>query len=82
MAMFRAVRVELQALAARFDPALVDLRTASEIREDATAIKNMAAAIEARAMARIAETGTWRESGDRSAAEAMARQSGTTVKDV
>jgi hypothetical protein len=61
--MFGRVRGELEAVAARFDPALVDARTAAEIREDATAMKNIAAAIEARAMARIAETEIWRESG-------------------
>ena len=71
----------MEAVAARFDAARVDARTAAEIREDATAMKNIAAAIEAQAAARVAETDLWRESGDRSPAEAMARGTGTTVTD-
>jgi hypothetical protein len=78
--MFGRVRGELEAVAARFDPALVDARTGAEIREDATVMKNIAAAIEAQAAARVAETEIWREGGDRSPAEEMARQTGTTVK--
>jgi hypothetical protein len=44
------------------------------------AIENMAAAVKAHLAARVAETDVWRRSGDRSPAEALARKSGTTVK--
>jgi hypothetical protein len=79
--MFGRVRGELEALAARFDPALVDARTAAEIREDATAMKNIAAAIEAQAAARVAETGGLDQTDARHSAEELARQTGGSVKD-
>jgi hypothetical protein len=71
----------LEAVAARFDPALVDARTAAEIREDATAMKNIAGAIEAQAAARVAETGGLDNTDARHSAEELARQTGGTVKD-
>jgi hypothetical protein len=79
--MFGRVRGELEGLAGRFDPALVDAPTAERIRQDATAMKNIAAAIEAQAAARVAETAMSRQRGDRSAAEGLARRTGTTVKE-
>jgi len=79
MTMFGRVRGELERLAGRFDPARVDARTAARIAEDAAAIKHMAAAVEAQAAARVAETRLWRQGGDRSPAEALARRTGVPV---
>jgi hypothetical protein len=79
--MFGRVREELSELAGRFDPALLDPRAAAVELDHMTAIKNMAAAMEAGLAARVAETGIWREAGDRSAAEALARRTGVRVRD-
>ncbi|MGI8796525.1 MAG: DUF222 domain-containing protein [Acidimicrobiia bacterium] len=54
-------------------------RDAARIRDEASAIKTMAAAIEARAAARVAETSVWRRSGQRSAAHELAAAAGTSV---
>jgi hypothetical protein len=47
--------------------------------EDAAAIKNMAATIEALAAARVAETSVWKRDGDRSAVHHLARTTGSPV---
>ena len=65
--------------ASRFDPALVSARDAERVLDDAAAIKNMAATVEALAAARVAETEVWREHGDRSAAHDLARRTGSSV---
>jgi hypothetical protein len=62
-----------------FDPALVTARDAERIRNEAGLIKNAAAAIEAQAAARVAETSTWKKSGERSAAHEFAKKNGTSV---
>ena len=64
------------AVGARFDPALLDAGAASAAMREASAIKNMAATIEAMAAARVAECGSFR--GDRSAAEHVAKRTGTS----
>jgi hypothetical protein len=79
--MFGRVREELSELAARFDARLLDARDAAAALDHATAIKNMVAAMEAELAARVAETNVWRECGDRSAAEALARRTGVRVRD-
>jgi len=73
------VRSAMSAFATRFDPALVSARDAERVLDDAAAIKNMAATVEALAAARVAETEVWRERGDRTAAHDLARRTGTTV---
>jgi hypothetical protein len=65
--------------AARFDPARVSAHDATRVVEDAAAIKNMAATVEALAAARVAETELWKRDGDRSAAHQLARTTGTSV---
>jgi hypothetical protein len=79
--MFGRVREELTKLAAGFDPALVDAPTARIALDDVVAIKNVAAAMEARLLARESETGIWRDGGARSAAEEFARRTGVRVRD-
>ena len=65
--------------ATRFEPAVVSARDAARVVEDAAAIEKMAATVKSLAAARVAETGVWKEDGDRSAAHALARETGTTV---
>jgi hypothetical protein len=67
--------IEAEAFAARFDPQLLSGAEAGRVRECATALKNLCAAVEARAAAREAECGAWRRAGDRSPAEHLARTS-------
>ncbi|MGQ0805096.1 MAG: DUF222 domain-containing protein [Actinomycetota bacterium] len=62
-----------------FDPALVSAREAERIRNEAGLIKKVAAAIEAQAAARVAETSVWKKSGERSAAHELAARTGTSV---
>jgi hypothetical protein len=73
------MRRTLSELASRFDAAVLCARDAEHVVEDAAAIKNMAATIEALAAARVAETSIWKESGERSAAHELARKTGTSV---
>ncbi|MGH8985267.1 MAG: DUF222 domain-containing protein [Acidimicrobiia bacterium] len=73
------LRSAMSEFATRFDPALVSARDAECVLDDAAAIKNMAATVEALAAARVAETAVWRERGDRRAAHDLARRTGTTV---
>ena len=77
--MFGRVRTQLSGLAEGFDPLLIDATTAARVLDDVVAIKNMAAAVEALAAARIAETGIWKGDGDRSPAHQLARRTGTSV---
>ena len=52
---------------------------AVEVVEQASRIEKMAATVKALAAARVAETGSWRTEGDRSAAHQLARRTGTSV---
>ncbi|MGH9031309.1 MAG: hypothetical protein ACRDZV_04205, partial [Acidimicrobiia bacterium] len=73
------LRSVMSEYATRFDPALVSARDAQCVLDDAAAIKNMAATVEALAAARVAETGLWKQRGDRSAAHDLARRTGSTI---
>ena len=77
--MFGRVRTQLSGLAEGFDPKLIDAHQAARVLDDVVAIKNMAAAVEALAAARIAEAGIWKGDGDRSPAHQLARRTGTSV---
>jgi hypothetical protein len=79
--MFRRVRAELQRVAGRFDPAVVDGRIAARMLDDVVAIKNSASNLEAMLAARVAETGGLEKTGARHAAEGLARRTGGTIKD-
>ncbi|MGI8795246.1 MAG: DUF222 domain-containing protein [Acidimicrobiia bacterium] len=70
---------EMREYARTFDPALVSARDAERIRNDASAIKRAAVAVEAQAAARVAETSVWKKSGERSAAHELATTTGTSV---
>lgn len=73
------LRRAMREYADRFDPALVSARDAARTRDEASAIKRIAAAVEAQAAARVAETSVWKKSGERSAAHELAAASGTSV---
>ncbi|HLY83132.1 MAG TPA: DUF222 domain-containing protein, partial [Acidimicrobiales bacterium] len=73
------LRAAVAGWAARFDPALISAADAGRVVEDAAAIEKMAATAKAMAAARQAETGLWRQCGDRSAAHHLARTTGTSV---
>lgn len=65
--------------ATRFDAALVSARDAMQIVDNMAAIENMAATVKSLAAARAAETGVWKQRGDRTPAHELARKTGTTV---
>src|ERR1700730_14073109 len=73
------LREALAGWTARFDPALISAADAGRVVDDAAAIEKMAATAKAMAAARQAETGLWRQCGDRSAAHHLARTTGTSV---
>ena len=65
--------------AADFDAALLSAEQAATAVAGAAAIERMAATVKSLAAARLADTGAWKASGDRSAAHALARTTGTSV---
>ena len=73
------LRESLSDYAAGFDPALLSPSQAERVVDEASRIENIAATLKALAAARVAETGSWRAAGDRSAAHHLARRTGTTV---
>jgi hypothetical protein len=73
------LRSGVEGFASTFDARTLSAAAAARVRADATALKNMAAAIEALAAAREAECGDWRRAGYRSPAEHLAQCSGTSV---
>ncbi|MDX6286651.1 MAG: hypothetical protein QOG53_2136 [Frankiales bacterium] len=73
------IRARLAEVAAEFDASTIPMGRCREIVAEAAAIERMAAAVKTQAAARVAQSGSWRESGDRSAAHELARETGTTV---
>src|SRR4051812_31409036 len=72
------LRKALCRYASAFDPALVTGPQADAVMSEAAAIESVAATLKAMAAARVAETSQWRGGADRSAAQYLARRSGTT----
>lgn len=70
----------MEQAARSFDAALLSGADAAVVVREVAAIENMAATVKALAAARVAETGAWKSSGDRSAAHYVARTSGSSVK--
>ncbi|MGH9030309.1 MAG: DUF222 domain-containing protein [Acidimicrobiales bacterium] len=64
---------------AQLDTSRLSCEDAARIVSDAAVIEASAQAIKALAAARSAESGAWRERGHRSAAEALARETGSSV---
>jgi hypothetical protein len=77
----RIERLHNQVLAyvAAFDPVEVSPAQAAVVVEVVTGMKASLSALEALAAARAADADTWKQEGHRSAAEALARKTGTTV---
>ena len=73
------LRDSLARYAGAFDPALLSGAGAARAIELAGEIERMASAVKGLAAARLAETGQWRDAGDRSAAHHLARITGTSV---
>jgi hypothetical protein len=69
----------LSRYAAGFDAAVLTAAQAEEVLHQASRIEKTAATLKALAAARLAESGSWRAEGDRSAAHHLARRTGTTV---
>jgi hypothetical protein len=74
-----SVREELASLMRRLDAAVLSPAAAQRLVGDFAAIENLAAAGKASCARRVAESGSWRTAGHRSAAHWLARESGTTV---
>ena len=72
------LRSGMEALVASFQPETLSGAVASAMLDDASAISHMAATLTARLARRIEDCGTYRRAGDRSAAEHVARRTGST----
>ena len=73
------IRNALTELAAGFDAPMVHPNDAPGMLRCANAIERMAQAIKAQLALRVADCGTWKGAGDRSAAHHLAKETGTTV---
>ena len=73
------IREELAAWAVGFDASTLTIGQAQQVLEQAAAIERIAAAVKAEAATRVAEGDGWREDGHKSAAHALAQQTGTTI---
>jgi hypothetical protein len=73
------MKVAFQVFATRFDPSLISCAEATAIVQDVAEIEHMAAAVKALAAARAAEDRRWKVDGYRSAEDALARRTGTSV---
>ena len=73
------LRVAMARFTGAFDADLISASDAARVQGHATAIKNMAATVEALAGARVAATDAWRREGDASPAHQLARKSGTSL---
>jgi hypothetical protein len=73
------LRLAMEAFAVRFDAHTLTVTAASRVLAEVTALKHMAAAVEALAAARVAEGGAWKREGCRGPAEDIARRTGVSV---
>ena len=72
-------RATIGSWAAAFDASALTVDQCRQVVADVSAMQGMLATVLADASARIADSGTWRSEGDRSAAHQLARETGTTV---
>lgn len=75
----RKLREAMERFATGFDPALITATVALRVIEDTAAIEKMAAAVRAKAAARLDDTDVSRRKGYRSTAEQVAEIAGTGV---
>lgn len=73
------LRSAMARCAASFDGALLSSAEAATALHEAAMIENLAVAVKGMAAARAAETGVWKDAGDRSAADHLARTTGSSV---
>jgi hypothetical protein len=73
------VRESLAEFAATFDASRVTTSTAASLLAEASRIERIAASLTARLAARAADSGSWRDTGARSAADHLATETGTSV---
>jgi len=69
----------MRRLAASFDASVLSAEDAGVALRRAAAIEAMAATVKVLAVARVAEGGAWKAAGERSAAHALARATGSSV---
>jgi len=74
-----ALQEDLQGIVGGLEPEVLETETAAGLVERFTRIENIAAAGKALAAARVAASGAWRSSGERSPAHWLARTTGTSV---
>ncbi|MEY2566722.1 MAG: hypothetical protein QOE35_1251 [Actinomycetota bacterium] len=74
-----ALRSGMTDHAAAFDARVLSVTAARRVMREASAIEHMAATVKALAATRVAEGGDWRRDGYRSPAEAMAKETGSSV---
>ena len=82
--MFDAIarlKSELKTLAADFDPDVVEARSAAVLVEDFAEMERLCAALKGQAAKRMANSGVWRNSAERSPAHWLAKRTGTSVGD-
>jgi hypothetical protein len=65
--------------AGRFDPALISTSEAQRVLEHAASMENSIRTLKALCASRVAQGDSWRKKGHRSAAEALAQETGTTL---
>ncbi len=73
------LREAIRLIAEAFDPELLAPSVAQTVLDDAVAIEHMAATIKVLAATWVAVGGRWRDNGQRSAAEDLARRGGMSV---
>jgi hypothetical protein len=73
------VRESLAEFAATFDASRVTTSQAAALLTEASRIERIAASLTARLAARAADSGSWRDTGARSAADHLATETGTSV---
>ena len=73
------LRESLSGYAAGFDASVLSAAQAEHVVEEASRIERIAANLKGLAAARLAEVGSWRAEGERSAAHQLARRTGTSV---
>jgi hypothetical protein len=74
-----ALRARVAELAVELEPGLFHPRDAARLVDELAAIEKMVTSMKAMLAARVAETSVWREGGERSAAEWLAKTTGSTV---
>ena len=73
------IRTELERIVARLDGDVLDPADAEHLLSELDAIERMAGAGKAIAARRVADSGRWRRTGERSEADWLAKQTGETV---